>query len=277
LLALNPDLTIHTYDFDLNAGNVIEIFSNYDLILDGTDRFATKLLINDACLKLHLPWVYASVNQWEGQTAVFQPKHAEGPCYRCFQPNAPKIAIENCAQAGVIGPVVGMLGTHQALSALQVILSLGGPELSTLKVFDGLHQEWMKLKIPKNPNCPACSKPLNEITLQDDPDLVCETSDIHMITAAELAKLQESGTCDYTILDVRDTHEWEEYHLDGALHFALSRLEQNEFPVLPKEEKLLVYCQAGKRSAKAAKILEAAGFQSITELKAGLSEWVFPC
>jgi molybdopterin/thiamine biosynthesis adenylyltransferase/rhodanese-related sulfurtransferase len=276
LLALNPDLKIETYDFELDSRNVTEIFSKYDLILDGTDRFSTKLLINDACLKLQLPWIYATVSQWDGQTALFDGSSKLSPCYRCFQPDLPKIPIHNCAESGVIGPVVGILGTEQALQAMQVLLGLASDHIGKLKIFDGLHHSWMKVKIAKNPNCTACSKLPHEIELVDQKDPACEISDTFQITSKELTKLKAEGKMDFTLIDVRERHEWDEFHLEGAIHHPLGRLEKRDMPTLAPEAKILVYCQGGIRSAKAAKLLNAAGFQSVTELKNGLSEWVFP-
>ena len=273
LHSLNPDLQIETYDFELKAQNAIEIFSKYDLILDGTDRFSTKLLINDACLKLKLPWIYASVSQWEGQTALFHSKISESPCYRCFQPGMPKTQIQNCAEGGVIGPVVGILGTHQALQCIQTLVGLAPDQTGHLHIFDGLHHEWMKVKISKNQNCPSCSKAPSEISLIDEIDPACDSSSVLHFTSKELTLNNSELLKSLVLIDVRDYAEWEAFHLEGALHWPLAILEKKAFPDLSKDQKLLVYCQSGKRSKAAALLLKEHGFQSVAELKEGLSEW----
>lgn len=275
LLGLNPDIQIEAYDFALSANNVMDLFSHYDLVLDGTDQFSTKLLINDACLNLSLPWIYASVSQWQGQIANFNPRDLHSPCYRCFQPEMPKVQIQNCAESGVIGPIAGILGTQQALQALQLILGVQTDTPGKLQIFDGLHQTWMKLQIPKNPECPACSKPTGSLNIFDRSDENCDLGTITQISAKELLEKDLGRFHEFKILDVREPDEFEQFHLDGAILWPLGQLEKKQFPDFTREDKILVYCRSGRRSLRAYHLLKDHGFHWVTELKNGLTDWVF--
>jgi molybdopterin/thiamine biosynthesis adenylyltransferase/rhodanese-related sulfurtransferase len=270
LYALNPEIEIKTYAEELTAANASEIISVYDLVIDGTDRFATKFLINDTCYKLNKPWIYASVSQWEGQSATFHP-NKDSPCYRCLQPAMPKVEIQNCAESGVVGPVVGMMGTHQALQAIQFLLKPTQVEKKFLHVFNGLEQNWLKLKILKNSNCTTCSKAASEIVIQDEEDLACALTSAKHITAKEFLKNRETLAKRHIILDVRELDEWNEFHLDEAIHWPLKKIQNNELPNQFSEKNILICCQSGIRSKKAAALLKAAGFLSITELKDGIN------
>ena len=274
MLALNPDIIVNTHPSDFTAANAIEIASQYDLILDGSDRFATKFLINDVSLKLGIPWIYASVAQWDGQIALFNPRNRESACYRCFRPEMPKVQIGNCAENGVIGPVVGILGVQEALLALQVMLPKIKPLTAVLKTFDGFNQEWMNLALSKNSHCKSCGIPASEIKIADEPEFSCDLAGVTKVGTRELKNAMPAILAHTTLIDVRETDEWDEYHIEGALHWPLGRLEKNEFPDLSRDRTILVYCQAGIRSQKASELFRNAGFQSISDLTGGIAAWL---
>jgi adenylyltransferase/sulfurtransferase len=273
LSKLNTDILIHAHEQDLNVDNAIEVMAHYDLIIDGTDRFSSKYLINDAALKLHLPWIYASVSQWEGQIALFDPRKTKTPCYRCFRPAPPKIQVQNCAESGVIGPVVGILGVQQALLAIQTFLPQVHEQSAQLRIYNGLKHEWMSLSLPKNPNCPVCSKAPHEIPLKREPETTCDLNASHFMTVKALKLNYEEVLKEFRLIDVREPDEWQTFHLKGAIHWPLSSLNENRFPDLRRDQKILVYCQSGKRSKLAAQALQESGFTAVSELEKGLLEW----
>lgn len=207
--------------------NAEKLVQNYDLIIDGSDNFETKLFINDACYKFGLPWVYAGVSQFEGQVALF--KNRGNACYRCLFPNPDKVQVQSCEQAGVLGSIVGILGSCQATLALQHILDLYHDD-AHLQVFD-FFGSWQSssFQINKRPDCPTCSK---------DPQNI-------------------SFDTDFCYLDVRTQEEWDQGHRTGAVHWPLHQIEQGKFPTLPDGKKSWrVYCQSGFRAAKAVELLE---------------------
>lgn len=211
----------------LDSDNVEQIIQNYDLIIDGSDNFKTKLLINDACYKFEIPWVYAGVSQFEGQAALF--KNQGQACYRCLFPHPDQVQVNSCDQAGVLGSIVGILGSCQATLALQHILGLYQDD-ARLHAFDFLGS-WQSssFQIQKRTDCPTCSRAPESITF-----------DSH-----------------FCYLDVRTQEEWDLGHRDNAIHWPLDRIERGEFPDLPEGKKNWhVYCQSGFRAAKAVELLK---------------------
>jgi molybdopterin/thiamine biosynthesis adenylyltransferase/rhodanese-related sulfurtransferase len=272
LLAFNPEIKINVYAEELMAANALQIAGNYDLIIDGSDRFSTKFLINDLSLKINRPWIYASAAQWDGQIALFDPRRKMLACYRCFRPEMPKVQIQNCAESGIIGPVVGILGVQQALLAMQVILEIA-PDASVLKNFDGRNQEWMDLKLTKNSHCKSCSISADDLVIADKVEFSCEVLGVQKINAQDLKKEMPKLLSTTSLIDVRETNEWNAGHIEGAIHWSLSRLEKNQFPDVPHARPVLLYCQAGARSAKAAVHFQKAGYREISELAGGMLAW----
>lgn len=211
----------------LGSDNIEKIIQDYDLIIDGSDNFKTKLLINDACYRLGIPWAYAGVSQFEGQTALF--KNQGQACYRCLFPNPDQVQVKSCEQAGVLGSVVGILGSCQATLALQHILGLC-EEDARLHLFD-FSGFWHSshIQIQKRPGCLTCSQNPQNITFETD----------------------------FCYLDVRTLEEWELGHRENAIHWPLDRIERGEFPTLPEGKKTwIAYCQSGMRAAKATQLLD---------------------
>jgi molybdopterin/thiamine biosynthesis adenylyltransferase/rhodanese-related sulfurtransferase len=270
LLALNPDIHVNAYDEELTDRNVLSLFSSYDFILDGTDNFAAKFLINDAAVKLRKPVVYGAIQGFDGRVSVFDSRH--GPCYRCLFPAPPAAQIQNCAEAGVIGAIAGIIGTMQAMEVIKLIaghesfLSLSG----RLWMIDARTMETRTIKVPKHPDCPVCSHSPSQIRLEYSSP-VCAASAV----VAEICCGDPLFAQDITLIDVREREEWDCGHIDGALHIPLSALGKNPFvfPAQATARPCVLYCQAGYRSRKAAEILQQEGFADIYSLKGGYDAW----
>jgi adenylyltransferase/sulfurtransferase len=282
LKELDPNIGVETYNEALSVQNAEHLFNKYDLIIDGTDNFSTKFLINDASCKRTIPMVYGAVNQFEGQVALFCGK--QGACYRCFHPKPPQAQIRNCAEAGVLGSVVGVVGSLQATLALEYLISQGEPQhplcpqLGILTLID-LKGSWSirSIQIPKNPNCPTCSRSPHEIQLTSEPIDVCDTG-AQSIHPDKLQTMLLDQSLKTYVLDVREEDEWREGHLKGAHFFPLSRIEKGELPEFPSRANMVVvYCQSGMRSEKAIQILSKANeAHSFYNLKGGLIAWSGP-
>ncbi len=281
LLELDPEVVVETHKEPLSAQNAEQIFSGYNLVIDGTDNFQTKFLINDASYKTGIPMIYGAVNQFEGQVALFFGK--KGACYRCFYPEPPKAQVRNCAEAGVLGAVVGVIGTLQATLALEYLISQGEaqhplcPEVGSLTLFD-LKGHWNihSIQVPKNPNCPTCSRPSQEIQIHSFPLDICTLRTESIDTDQLQAMLIEEQPV--FLLDVREEDEWLTGRLKGAHFFPLSRLKKGELPDIPQNTSpVVVYCQSGMRSIKAIQILaQSQKVHPFFNLNGGLNAWSGP-
>lgn len=276
LSALNSSVQLVLHPCALRAGNALSVFAGYDIIVDGTDNFATKFLINDAATRLGLPVVHGTLSQFEGRASVFWAKH--GPCYRCLYPKPPRSLIQNCAEAGVLGGVAGVVGSIQAIEALKLAAAPGvapGPLrtlLGKLLVVDTATMETSTFPVQKNSTCPVCSGPPEAIVLEDLP-AACASSGVGEESEAVSPKELATRLADYTLVDVREPDEWSQGHLAGALNWPLSRLQHGEWPdfkvwVRPA----LLYCQAGVRSARALELLRPHA-PPLRHLTGGLNAW----
>lgn len=266
LSALNSATNIVTYPYRLNASNVLGILQGYDIIIDGSDNFSTKYLLNDAATKLDKPIVYGSILGFEGQVSVFWAKH--GPCYRCIYPRAPTTHVPNCAEAGTLGGIAGVVGSIQAVEACKLALGLENchtlgiePLIGKILVFDALSWDIRKLDLNRKANCPTCTATPEAITLSDGDAAACDTGNAKPITLEDLGNLQNSGV-PLTLIDVRDASEWDTGHLEGALHIPLAALLTREDALehLDTSALTIIYCQHGIRSAHAATFLRSKGF-----------------
>lgn len=266
LQALNPDIEIETYPFELTDKNAEELFQSYDIIIDGTDNFAAKFLINDAAVKCGKPFIYGSILGFDGQLSVFGAP--SGPCYRCLFPETPKGYVANCAEAGVIGAVAGIIGTAQTMEAIKVIVghasfrSLSGK----LWAIDLRTMENRLLSLSKNPDCPVCSKPRKDITLQYSSP-VCG-----FISEVTPQQVRENEAA--LIIDVREHEEWDTGHIKNARHIPLSALAQGDIPDLPTDCEIILHCQKGKRGLQAAEILRAQGYLNVSNMAGGYEAWL---
>lgn len=262
LEALNGQVGITACVERLSANRAVAYFERHDLIVDGTDNFPSKYLINDAAVKSGKPVVFAAIQGFEGQVAVFD--GARGPCYRCLYPHAPTAIVRNCAEAGVIGAVAGIAGTVQAMQCIALLAAHESfrPLTGRLWRLDALTMEASCLTIPKDPHCPVCSRPPSEIVLHEE-SLLCETQPV-----LQTENWDEPGRLR---MDVREEDGFRQGRLEGAMNWPLSWMEKGAWPPLPKETPILVYCQKGIRSMAAARFLKGQGFLNVKNLTGGLA------
>jgi adenylyltransferase/sulfurtransferase len=277
LSALNPAIEIISYETRLTSDNALDLFRDYDIIVDGTDNFPTRFLVNDACILLGKPNVYGSIFRFEGQATVFG--YPDGPCYRCLYPEPPPPGlVPSCAEGGVLGVLPGIIGSIQAMETIKLILGTGEPLVGRLLLFDALVMRFRELKLRKNQDCPMCGTH-RTITKLIDYEEFCGirgeeapamTNGIPEITATELKARQDRGDKLF-ILDVREPHEYQICNLNGKL-IPLGELPRrvNE---LDSSVEMVVHCRSGKRSADAIHFLQTAGFKKLLNLKGGVLAW----
>jgi len=269
LLARNPGIAIHANEVELTDKNAVELFSQYDIIVDGTDNFSTKYLINDVAVKLGKPVVYGAIQRFDGQVSVFDA--ANGPCYRCLFPQPPRGAVLNCAEAGVIGALAGMVGTVQAMEVIKLVVADASfrPLRGKLWMIDSKTMETRVLDIPKSDECPICSRPAAEI-LPQYASPACSAAMVREIACDEL-----SAMGGIVMIDVREQEEWNQGHVPGAVHIPLSALRDNPELLSQHSHNICVlYCQRGMRSRTAAEILLTAGFSDLYSLAGGYDVWL---
>jgi molybdopterin/thiamine biosynthesis adenylyltransferase/rhodanese-related sulfurtransferase len=274
---LNPDVEIATYETKLTSENALELFKGYDIIVDGTDNFPTRYLVNDACLLLGKPNVYGSIFRFEGQVTVFG--MPDGPCYRCLYPEPPPPGlVPSCAEGGVLGVLPGIIGSLQAMETIKLILGRGDSLVGRLLLFDALALKFRELKLRKNANCPMCSSnrtihkliDYNEfcgMRGEEEPEV-----DLHVpeMTPRELKARLDKGD-DLFILDVREPHEYQICNLKGHL-IPLGELPRRVHE-LDSSHEIVAHCRSGKRSAEAVDFLRKAGFRKIHNLRGGILSW----
>jgi len=274
---INPFVELTTYETALTSQNALGIIEKYDLVVDGTDNFPTRYLVNDACVMLGKPNVYGSVFRFEGQASVFSTK--DGPCYRCLFPEPPPPGtVPSCAEGGVLGVLPGLIGTIQATEAIKLILGIGEPLVGRLLLVDALGAQFRTVKVRKNPACPACGT--HEITELIDYDEFCgmkpeagsrkPEDTMPEITPLELAERLRAGDID--LIDVREPHEWDIAHIPGARLIPLGNLPA-AVPSLDRTRDIVVQCRSGARSGRAVRLLQAAGFTRVRNLAGGILRW----
>ena len=273
---INPYVNVRKFETRLTSDNALEIFRDFDLVVDGTDNFATRYLVNDACVLTGIPNVYGSIFRFEGQASVFATKG--GPCYRCLYPEPPPPGlVPSCAEGGVLGILPGLVGLIQATEAIKLILGNGEPLIGRLLLVDALAMRFRELKLRKNPDCPACG--MNRtITKLIDYEQFCgirgeekpATATIGDMTPEELKERLDAGD-DLFVLDVREPHEYQICNLGGHL-IPLKDLPQRVGELDPAKE-IVVHCKMGGRSAKAVDFLKQQGFTNVHNLVGGITAW----
>ncbi len=274
---LNPEIQIKSYETQLTSENALEIFRDYDIIVDGTDNFPTRYLVNDACVLLGKPNVYGSIFRFEGQASIFG--YPGGPCYRCLYPEPPPPGlVPSCAEGGVLGVLPGIIGSIQAMETLKLILKSGDPLVGRLLLFDALGMKFRELKLRKNQDCPVCGTHPTITKLIDYAEFCgirgeeapAPQTSVPEITPRELKARLDRGD-DLYILDVREPHEYQICNIGGHL-IPLGDLSRrvNE---LDSAREIVAHCRSGKRSAEAAEFLRKAGFKKILNLKGGILAW----
>ena len=271
---LNPNVRVETFETRLTSENALDIIREFDIVADGTDNFPTRYLVNDACVLLGKPNVYGSIFRFEGQASVFYAK--EGPCYRCLyaEPPPPGL-VPSCAEGGVLGVLPGIIGSIQAMETIKLILGVGEPLIGRLVLFDALKLEFRELKLEKDPDCPVCG-PHPTVTELIDYEAFCgigaePSYDGAEITAQELRQEWERNP-DLLVIDVREPHEYEITHIDGAVLMPLGELP-NRLNELDGHREIVTHCHHGARSLKALEILKAAGFSKVRSLRGGIDAW----
>jgi adenylyltransferase/sulfurtransferase len=274
---LNPEIQIDAYETQLTSENALELFQDYDIIVDGTDNFPTRYLVNDACVILGKPNVYGSIFRFEGQITVFG--YSDGPCYRCLYPEPPPPGlVPSCAEGGVLGVLPGIVGTIQAAETLKLIIGKGQPLVGRLLLFDALAMKFRELKLRKNPDCPVCGEHPTVTKLIDyvqfcgirGEEAASTVTNIPEITPRDLKSRLDKGD-DLYILDVREPHEYDICNLNGHL-IPLGELPQRVHE-LDSSREIVAHCRSGKRSADAVDFLQKAGFRKIWNLKGGILAW----
>ncbi|MDE3057087.1 MAG: molybdopterin-synthase adenylyltransferase MoeB [Bacteroidota bacterium] len=277
LKGINPNVVIKTHEERLSSENALELFAGYDVIVDGTDNFPTRYLVNDACVLLNKPYVYGSILRFDGQVSVFDARR--GPCYRCLYPTPPPPGlVPSCAEGGVLGVLPGIIGTLQALEAIKLILGEGEPLVGKLVLFDALKFSFRELKLRRDPNCPVCgdNPTIHELIDYDQfcgvkPPTVEETIDEETEITVEQLKARLDRGDDLFILDVREPHEYEIANI-GAPLIPLGELPKR-FREIDSSKEIIIHCKSGRRSALAADFLRKNGFKSVKNLVGGIDAW----
>lgn len=274
---VNPGVQVVTHARRLTSANAFEILAGYDVIVDGTDNFATRYLANDACVLLDLPYVYGSIYRFDGQASLFVT--GDAPCYRCLYSEPPPAAlVPNCAEGGVLGVLPGMVGTIMATEVIKVVLGIGETLAGRLLLIDALTMSFRQLRVSKDPDCPVCGTRTQRELI--DYDEFCNVGDVAVtsgadavaeITPTELARTLRDDPM-LQLIDVREPAEWEICHIDGARLIPLGALA-DALPTLELNCGIVVMCRSGKRGATAARQLTAAGFTQVRNLTGGILQW----
>jgi sulfur-carrier protein adenylyltransferase/sulfurtransferase len=276
IAALNPEVRVETFDAKLCVANAKALVDVFDVVVDGTDNFPARYLVNDACVLYGKPNVWGSIFRFEGQAAVFAARG--GPCYRCLHPEPPPSdLIPNCAEAGVLGVLPGVIGTIQATEAIKLIIGIGEPLVGRFLVFDALKMRFRELKLAKDPDCPVCGvRPT--ITDLRETGAFCPSPRTSAgvvadeMPAAELKARMDLGNAP-VILDVREPHEIAICRIAGSITIPLGQLPQRLGELDPAAE-TVVHCKSGVRSAKAVAVLRQAGFKTVKNLSGGILRWI---
>ena len=272
---LNPHVHIETHAKWLSSANALDIVGKYDIVIDGTDNFATRYLVNDSCVLLGKPNVHGSIFQFDGQASVFAT--ADGPCYRCLYPEPPPAGmVPNCAEGGVLGVLPGMIGTIQAVETLKIILKIGETLSGRLLMVDALTMEFRSVHISRDPLCPMCgTRTITQLIDYDEfcgtPSLSSTVTAVQEITPTALAT-RLARRDDFDLIDVREPHEHAATSIAGARLIPLATLD-DAIASLDRSRDIVLMCRSGKRSADAARQLETAGFSRVTSLAGGILRW----
>src|ERR1700739_2424549 len=274
---LNPEIQIDRFETHLSSENALDILKDYDIVVDGTDNFPTRYLVNDACVLLGKPNVYGSIFRFEGQITVFG--YPGGPCYRCLYPEPPPPGlVPSCAEGGVLGVLPGIVGTIQAMETIKLILGTGEPLVGRLLLFDALGMKFREVKLRKNPNCPMCGAHRTITKLIDYYEFCGVRGEeapgpnvqVPEITPRDLKSRLDRGD-DLFILDVREPHEFQICNLKGHL-IPLGELPRRVHE-LDSSREIVAHCRSGKRPAEAVDFLRQAGFRKVLNLRGGILAW----
>jgi len=281
LLGINPHLSVNLHGEGIRRDNVRDIVSGYDLVVDGTDNFPTRYLVNDACVLEGKPLIYASIFQFEGQATVFN--HAEGPCYRCLYPEPPPPGlVPSCAEGGVLGVLPGVIGVIQATEAIKIILGKGSSLSGRLLLYDAMDMKFREVKLRRDPACPACGEhpSISDVTeyeqfcglppteTQNQEEVLAD----YDITPKQLKDMMDSNP-DLFVLDVREPHEIAICAIEGTTKIPLGEVA-SRYAEVPQDQPVVVHCKLGGRSAQAVEFLQSRGYSNAKNLAGGIIRWI---
>lgn len=283
LTAINPEVQIDTHETALSSANAFDVMGDYDIVVDGTDNFPTRYLVNDACVLLGKPNVYGSIFRFEGQASVFATK--DGPCYRCLYPEPPPPGlVPSCAEGGVLGILPGVVGTIQATEAVKLIIGVGDPLINRFMIYDALRMKFRELKLRKDSECPVCGDDPSVTELIDyeqfcgiTPDSAATASALdddvdEAVTVKQLKERLDSEDGVF-VIDVREPQEYKICRIPGSTLIPLGDLP-HRLHELEERHDIVVHCKSGVRSAKAVKLLREAGFNKVRNLQGGILQWI---
>jgi len=287
VLETNPYVTVVLHEERLDNDNVMQVFEGYDLIVDGTDNFATRYMVNDAAYFLGIPYVWGSIYRFDGQASVFAPTLAEdAPCYRCLYPEPPPPGmVPSCAEGGVLGVLCASIGSIQVNEAIKLLTGIGDPAIGKLVIYDALELEWRKLRVRKDPNCALCGENPT-VTGLIDYDNFCGAiseealdaaagSTISVTTLEHMLKERDEGTRDFVLVDVREPNEAEINHIPGAILIPKGEfLNGHALEQLPSDKQIVMHCKTGVRSAETLAIVKGAGYSDAVHVGGGVAAWV---
>jgi len=281
---INPYVQVNIHEMRLDATNVMELFSQYDLIVDGTDNFATRYLVNDACVLLNKPYVWGSIYRFDGQASVFWSEH--GPCYRCLYPEPPPPGmVPSCAEGGVLGVLCAAIGSIQVNEAIKVLTGIGEPLVGSLMVYDALEMTYRKIKIRKDPDCAICgtNPTVTELidyeafcgAVSDEAAAAVVDSTISVKQLSQMLDERERGERDFVLIDVREPNEFEIVSIPGSVLIPKNEfLMGNALADLPQDKQVVLHCKVGGRSAEVLAVVKGAGFADAIHVGGGVLAWV---
>ena len=284
VLEINPYVQVNLHGERLDSSNVMELFSQYDLIVDGTDNFATRYLVNDACVLLGKPYVWGSIYRFDGQASVFWSEH--GPCYRCLYPEPPPPGmVPSCAEGGVLGVLCASIGSIQVNEAIKLITGIGETLLGRLMIYDALEMSYRQVKIRKDPQCAVCGEnpTVTELidyeafcgTMSDEAAEAARDSTITALQLKDMLDAREAGEEDFILIDVREPNEFEIVSIDGAVLIPKGEfLDGSALEKLPNDKRIVLHCKVGGRSAEALAVVKGAGYSDAVHVGGGILQWI---
>jgi sulfur-carrier protein adenylyltransferase/sulfurtransferase len=283
----NPYVEVILHEERLDNDNVMSVFEGYDLIVDGTDNFATRYMVNDAAYFLGIPYVWGSIYRFDGQASVFAPKQVEdAPCYRCLYPEPPPPGmVPSCAEGGVLGVLCASIGAIQVNEAIKLLTGIGEPLVGQLMIYDALEMEYRKLRVRKDPNCALCGEHPTVTGLIDYETFCGAVSDeaaeaavgstISVTTLSHLLKERDNGDRDFVLVDVREPNEYEINKIPGSVLIPKGDfLNGSALEKLPADRQIVMYCKTGVRSAETLAIVKGAGYADAVHVGGGVVAWV---
>jgi len=268
----NPLVTVNTYPVRITTTNVLEIMTAYDIIIDATDNFATRYLINDAAVLLNKPYVWGSVNRFDGQAAIFW--SSLGPCYRCLHPTPPAPGtVQNCAEAGVLGVLCASIASIQVNEVIKAITGIGELQIGKLMIYEALEAEYSKIDIHKNPLCVICGENATQVSLLENYESFCGVALAPEISVEDLKK-KFAANDDFILIDVREPDEFASSRIPGSVLIPKAGFfDATALDLLPRDKEIILHCRSGVRSAHCLAIIQGAGFMNSRHLSGGILAW----